>query len=184
MANKIKYGLKNVHYAKLTEGEADTYAVPVAIPGAVNLSLSPVGDSTSFVADDTEYYTAQGNNGYDGTLEMADIPEAFRTGIMGEVEDAKKVLFEKSSANSAPFALLFEFTGDAHQVKHVLYKCTATRANVEGAATVNKEIKTTTLNLQVRPNRGGYVKANTKSDTDSATAAAWYTAVQTFDSEA
>ena len=59
MANKIKYGLRSVYYAKITEGEggAITYETPVAIPGAVNLSLSGVGDTNDFYADDTIYYS-------------------------------------------------------------------------------------------------------------------------------
>lgn len=180
MPNKVRYGLKNVYYALLTEGETDSYGTPVSLPGAINMSLAPVGESRSVVADDTDYFTAQGNNGYDGTLELALLPEAFRTAVMGEVEDSKKVIFEKNSANPAPFALLFEFTGDSHQIKHVLYKCIATRANIDGAATTTKETRNTVLNLQVRPNRAGYVKANTKSDTDSTVNGAWYTSVQTF----
>lgn len=178
--NKVKYGLKNVYYAVLTEGTPDSYATPVRIPGAVNISLSPVGDATTFVADDIEYFVSQGNNGYDGTLEIAVVPESFLTSVMGEVEDSKKVVFEKNEAQPKHFALLFEFTGDANQIKHVLYKCLATRANIEGAATTNKEIKTTVLNLTCRPNSAGYVKAKTKSDTDGTVDGAWYTSVQTF----
>jgi phi13 family phage major tail protein len=178
--NKVKYGLKNVHYAVLTEGTPDSYATPVRIPGAVNISLSPVGDTTTFVADDIEYFVSQGNNGYDGTLEIAVVPESFSTTVMGEVEDSKKVVFEKNSAQPKHFALLFEFTGDANQIKHVLYKCLATRANIEGAATTNKEVKTTVLNLTCRPNGAGYVKAKTKSDTDETVDGAWYTSVQAF----
>lgn len=180
MANKIKYGLKNVYYSVLTEGTPDSYATPVAIPGAVNISLSPVGDTTTFVADDVEYFVNSANNGYDGTLEIAVIPESFAEEVMGEVEDSKKVIFEKSTASPKHFALLFEFSGDANQIRHCLYKCLATRANIEGSATTNKEIKTTTLNLTVRPNSGGYVKAKSKSDTDSTVYGNWYTAVQTF----
>ena len=39
--NKVKYGLENVVYAKKTVSEAGeiTYATPVKIPGAVNLSM-------------------------------------------------------------------------------------------------------------------------------------------------
>lgn len=179
-ADKIRYGLKNVHYAILTEGSPDSYATPVAIPGAVDISLSPVGETSTFVADDSEYFVSVGNDGYTGTLEIAVIPEAFLTGVMGEVEDTKKVVFEKKTAQPKYFALLFEFTGNENEIKHVMYKCLATRSNIDGAATLKPDPKTTVLNLTVYPNSAGYVKSKTKSDTDATVMSNWYTAVQTF----
>jgi phi13 family phage major tail protein len=180
MANKVMYGLKNVYYSVLTEGTPDSYATPVAIPGAVSISLSPKGETTPFIGDDSEFYVNVSNEGYDGTLEIGVLPEAFATDVMGEVADAKQVVFEKSSAAPKPFALLFEFTGDANAVKHVLYKCLATRTNVSGKATTKKEVSPTTLNLQSRPNKAGYVKSRSASNTDATVLTNWYTAVQVF----
>lgn len=180
MGNKVMYGLKNVYYAVLTEGETDTYATPVPIPGAVSTSLSPKGEVTTFIGDDSEFWDDESNEGYDGTLVIGALPEAFATDVMGEVADSKKVVFEKSIAQPKPFALLFEFQGDANAVKHVLYKCKATRTNIDSKATTKKEVSPTTLNLRARPNKAGYVKAKTKSDTDATVVSNWYTAVQTF----
>ena len=87
--NKVKFGLKNCHYAKATldpDTNAVTFGTPVAIPGAVNLSLDPEGDTEPFYADDMVYYTTVANNGYSGDLEIALIPESFRKDILKETE--------------------------------------------------------------------------------------------------
>lgn len=178
--NKIKYGLKNVYYAMLTEGETPTYGTPIRIPGAVSMSLSPVGEVTAFVADDVEFFTAFGNNGYDGTLEIALIPQTFAVSALGDTLDDNAVQFENAAAQPKPFALMFEFTGDEKAIKHVLYKSTASRPNIEGSATTNKEVKTETLNLQARPNVDGRVKAKTTDTTDAAVIAAWNTSVYQY----
>ena len=87
--------VENCHYAKATldpDTNAVTFGTPVAIPGAVNLSLDPEGDTEPFYADDMVYYTTVANNGYSGDLEIALIPESFRKDILKETEDANGVL--------------------------------------------------------------------------------------------
>ncbi|MFR5860377.1 MAG: major tail protein [Flavonifractor plautii] len=166
--NKVKFGLKNVHYAVLTVGEdgAATYDTPVPIPGAVNLSLDAAGDTSTFYADNMAYFVTAANDGYSGTLEMAVIPDSFRKDVLGEVEDeTDKVLVENSSVEGKNFAFLFEFAGDQKATRHVLYNCTATRPSMSSATTTNtKEPATDSLSLTASPLANGNVKAKTTSD--------------------
>ena len=80
MANKIKYGLRNVYYATVTAG---VYGTPVAMPGAKAISLSAKGDKLEVYADDVLYVSETANNGYEGDLEITDIPKSFITDILG-----------------------------------------------------------------------------------------------------
>lgn len=150
MANKIKYGLSRVYYAKATidvsTGKA-TYTTPVAIPGAVSLSMDPSGESNKFYADNVAYATFAANAGYEGELEVAMIPDSFRTDILGEVVDSD-IMVEKSGASATPFALLFQFEGDEDATRHVFYNCTAARPNVGSKTTEESvEVQTETINL-------------------------------------
>lgn len=148
--NKIKYGIKNVYYAVATiaaNGSA-TYATPVALPGAVSISLDAQGETSPFYADNIAYWTAVSNNGYEGDLEIAKIPDAFLKDVLGYVEDHNKVLFEDGDAPVIHFALMFQFEGDAHARRHVLYNCVANRPSISGQTKEDAiEPQTETLSL-------------------------------------
>lgn len=150
MANKIKYGLKNVYFAVATiaaDGSA-TYAEPKAFPGAVSLSLEPQGESNPFFADNIEYWAGISNAGYEGDLEIARIVDDFKTDVLGYKTGGNGLVYEDTNATAKNFALLFQFEGDEHATRHVFYNCTATRPNVSGQTrsdTVEPQTETITI---------------------------------------
>lgn len=137
MANKVKFGLKNVHFAVAHIGTtgAATYDTPVAWPGAVELSLDAEGETSKFYADNIAYAQFAANAGYSGSFTSALIPETFKTNVLGEVTDTAGVLYEDAGASAQPFALLFQFEGDDSATRHVLYNCVASRPSVSGSTT-------------------------------------------------
>lgn len=150
MSNKVKFGLSNVHYAKMIVGEEGTitYSTPVAIPGAVNLSLEPQGEESPFYADNIKYFNDYANNGYSGDLEMAKIPDSFLKDILGQTIDTNGAVIENAEDKSAHFAFMFEVDGDESKKRVVYYNCTASRPSSE-ASTINetKEPNTDTLTI-------------------------------------
>ena len=184
MGNKVKFNLKNVHAAKLTETVTEgvtsfSYGTPRAIPGAVSISLDAEGESSPFYADGIVYFRSVTNNGYSGDLEMALVPEWFRTEILQEELDAKGVLIEKSgNRESVKFALLFEFDGDINCIRHVLYNCTSSRPSIESETKEDTiEPGTEKLSITADPRADGLVKARTGDTTDAATYTGWYQTV-------
>lgn len=175
--NKVKFNICNVHYALLSLGEDGevTFGAPVAMPGAVSLSLDPNGEPSNFYADGYAYYTISNNMGYEGDLELAMVPESFRTDVLKEVLDTNQVLVENANAETENFALLFEFDGDVKKIRHVLYHCSAARPNIESQTNEEEiEVQTETLAITASPLANGYVKARTGDATTEVVYNDWY----------
>lgn len=181
MANKISYGLQNVYYAVATDDGTGvlTYGTPQAWKGAVNLSLSAEGSSNTFYADNSAYFVTEANGGYSGDLEMAEVPDGFRTACLGETLDTKGFYVETSEDKRAEFALLFQFEGDESATRHCLYRCVASRPDVASATTedtVEPQTKTVTITAMPRVSDGVVKSRCPASATEPYTA--WFTSVQ------
>lgn len=191
-ANKVKYGLKNVHYALVTETVATdgsgaittSYGSLKALAGAVSISLASSASKTVFRADNSDYYVSYGEGGYEGDLEVARVNEDFLKDVLGVLEDDDKILVEASSAFKTTnyFALVFEFDGDQRETKHCLYKCSASRPNIasqttgEGGST-DPQTETLTITAVPRADSDKYIHLQTQESTTTAVVQAWYTAV-------
>lgn len=133
--SKITYGLEKLYYAVVTVGEDGTiaYGAPVRMPGASELSLSPLGEDTPVYADNIKYVTITANQGYDGNVTVYGISETFAKDVLGMTVDKNGVLVESANDTKAQFALLGEFASETKEKKRwVLYNCTAGRTDFAG----------------------------------------------------
>ena len=180
MANKVKYNLKNVHWALATTGgysSVNTWA------GAVNLSLEPQGDDYVFYADGLAYYEYHANNGYEGDLECALIPEDFKKSVLGEVLDNSNNLVELDKGEVVNFALGFQIDGDEKDNYYWFYNCSASRPTVAGQTKEESiEVNTETITFSNKPdprltiNDSHPVKVK-NSEANTSTSGAWFAAV-------
>ncbi|MDM5434379.1 phage tail protein [Bacillus hominis] len=169
--NKVSFGLKNVYYALYeTLNGVVTFKTPIPIPGAVELTFDPRGDLIEFYADDMLYYAASNNQGYDGTLSIANIPEQFAIDALGEeLDEEDGVLNELADAKGKPYALLFEFDGDVRATRHVMFNCSASRPTLASKTKTNSaepntnELKFVSSPIDINGKRMVKTKTTTKS---------------------
>lgn len=180
--NKVKFDLKRAYYAVATVDEttgAVTYGTPTRIPGAVLIAMSPEGNLSTLRADGCDYYVGASNNGYSGDMEFALIPDSFKVDCLGEsLDETAQVIIEKSTAQPTPFALLFEFSQDRKNTRHVMYMCYASRPSVEAENPDAKEPKTEKLTIRAVPREiDDLVKAKTGENTTDTVYNDWYKSV-------
>lgn len=185
MEKKVEFGLSNVHISPITE-EADgslSFGAPHHLRGAVNMTLEPAGEATSFYADNIIYYTVSGNQGYTGTLEMALLDEWFLLNIMKMSKDSNGLIVENADATPVPFAMLYQVENDVKATRRVLYYVTCERGSQTHATkTESVEVNTASINITVAPLPDSHdVKAHTTEDTPAEVYNNWFQQVQLRD---
>lgn len=152
--NKVTFGLEKVHIAFVDDQAAQqpAWEVPTAIPGAVRWTPTANGDTSTFYADNTAYFTITANNGYTGELEMANVPDAVLAEMLGWEIDDNGALMEISDGIPKHFALMGQVSGDKRNRRFVYYDCVANRPAKE-RTTKNETITPATdvLSLTISP---------------------------------
>lgn len=180
MGDKVKFGIKNAHIFPIVSvnGGVPTYGAVIPVPGAVSFSLDAQGDINKFYADNIVYYQSASNNGYEGDLEVALIPDAVFEQIFKYAKDANGVISENTNVEYASFAMTFEEDGDQTGTKFVLYNCTATRPSRSLATIEDTKTPTTqTLTVSAIPLANGNVLAMSTETTPDATLNTWHESV-------
>ena len=181
---KVKFGVKNVYYAPET---SSGWGTPVALPGAVSLTLSVNENSSVFRADDVNYYVTRKKTGYEGSFEAALIPDAFRKACLGEVEGSDGTLYEPVNPTLVKFALGFEIEGVADDGTAMstlmwVYNCLASGTSIEAETTSedSNEPKTETIEFTTEPNDQGHLRAKLQTAPSGTAYTDWFTSVKEY----
>ena len=183
MVNKVKYGIRNVHYALI--GKDWAYETPKPIPQATSISLKPKSAELTVYGDDTLQTNKSISRGYTGSISFNELPDEFYVDVFGQTVDSKGVLTENVNDNPHEAALLFEFSGDPVSQRHVLYRVSFARPNIESEGMADKiSTKEFSIDITVMPVVGGDLDGKIKGrlyDTTEThdTYTTWFTQVYT-----
>ena len=180
----LKKGDKVAFLSRDTRATSALYDILAGeIPADSGKYIWGVTTSQSYLpADNTKYFSTFANNGYEGDLVVAMLPDSFRTGVLGETLDAKGFYVENNNKPTVEFALLFQFETDANAIRHCLYRCTASRPAVSSSTIeATKEPQEETITIKAMPLiSNGNVKARANYNSSSTSSyALWFSAVQT-----
>ena len=155
MANNIvTFGLTNVHYAKATQSTDGSwsFATPARLQGAQEFTSDIIGGSTPVYADDQVVATLNQNAGRTISLKVTELPDEFKTDILGYKKLENGNLVEIANAPVVTFALGIQFSGDVKARRVWYFLCTVTPVS-DGtkSKTESVEANATTLTITVRP---------------------------------
>ena len=155
MANNIvTFGLTNVHYAKATQSTDGSwsFATPARLKGAQEFTSDIIGGSTPVYADDQVVATLNQNAGRTISLKVTELPDEFKTDILGYKKLENGNLVEIANAPVVTFALGIQFSGDVKARRVWYFLCTVTPVS-DGtkSKTESVEANATTLTITVRP---------------------------------
>ena len=164
MANKVVFGLENVHVGTYTVDPSTsevTLGTPYHVPGAVNMSLEADSEENTFWADNVKYHVNYSDNGLTGELEMAMFPDEFKTRFMNYVALTGGGIAQVKGIQNKDVYIAFEASGDAEHRRCILYNVALGAITREYATTTeSKEPQTATLPFTVSGDNGtGIVKA-------------------------
>lgn len=171
-ASKVRFNIHGLKYMTLsayTTTGATTSGTWVDVPGAVSIDLSPVGETTNFYADGYAYYTTVANEGYDGDLVLAKVPDDMLKDVWGYTVTGTNKLIEESDAEPTHVMLSFVIDGNDASETFFLYDVTLARPSVATETNAgSKQPQTQSVSLQARPLPTGETLARSTTETTDA----------------
>lgn len=128
------------------------YGPVKSVPGGVEISLNPAGDTTEHYHDNTKAVSIESNDGYEGNLELSKFPDEILAEMQGHTIDSNGGILETANDKPKEFALMYETDGTEEKIRSVFYRVKAERAAIN-ASTNNPtaNISTENPNITVMP---------------------------------
>lgn len=123
MANKVEFGISNLHIGTYTVGTGGTVTLgtPYHQPGAVSFSPEMNADLNTFYADNIAYWTGYNGGTMEGDLEVAKFDDAFKTQFLGYAAKTDGGLALVKGVTKPNVYIAFQVEGDAQKRRIILY---------------------------------------------------------------
>ena len=126
MANKVEFGISELHVGTYTvDGQGTvTLGTPYHQAGAVSFSPEEQSEQNNFYADNILYWSGYSGGSIEGDLEVAMFDDAFKTQFLGYVTLTNGGLANVKNATKPNVYIAFQVEGDAESRRVILYNCT------------------------------------------------------------
>ncbi len=150
MANKVEFGISQLHVGTYTVGEGGTVTLgtPYHQAGAVSFSPEEQSEKSEFHADNIVYWAGYSGGSFEGDLEVALFDDAFKTQFLGFVTLTNGGLANVKNATKPNVYIAFQVEGDVESRRVIFYNCTLGAITREfSTIEENKEPTTETLGV-------------------------------------
>lgn len=123
MANKVEFGISQLHVGTYTVGDGGTVTLgtPYHQKGAVSFSPEEQSEMTKFYADNVIYWAGYSGGSFEGDLEVAKFDDAFKTQFLGYRTLADGGLANVKNATKPSVYIAFQVEGDAEARRVILF---------------------------------------------------------------
>ena len=126
MANKVEFGISNLHVGTYTVGTTGTVTMgtPYHQAGAISFSPEEQSESNNFYADNVIYWSGYSGGTFEGDLEVAKFDDTFKTQFLGYIQKASDGgLAVVKNATKPKVYIAFQVEGDAESRRIIMYNC-------------------------------------------------------------
>ena len=145
MANKVEFGISQLHVGTYTVDENDnvTLGSPYHQKGAVSFSPEEQSELNTFYADNISYWSGYSGGSFEGDLEVAKFDDSFKTQFLGYKTLTDGGLAVVKNTKKPAVYIAFQVEGDDESRRVILFNAQFGGITRE-FATVEENIEPTT----------------------------------------